>query len=60
MAGLVLPVTEEVTQRVLSLPTGTAVGPEEVSLISQIIRTAVSYGAELSGQLTESGFALQI
>jgi len=60
MAGLVLPVTEEVTQRVLSLPTGTAVGPKEVSLISQIIRTAVSHGAELSDQLAESGFAFQV
>jgi dTDP-4-amino-4,6-dideoxygalactose transaminase len=37
-AGLLLPVTRELSQRVLSLPTGTAVGPKEISTICQIIR----------------------
>jgi dTDP-4-amino-4,6-dideoxygalactose transaminase len=60
LAGLVLPVTEELAHRVLSLPTGTAVGPEEVALISQIIRTAVSDGAKLFPRLIESRSAFQL
>ena len=46
-AGLLLPVTERVTQQVLLLPTGTAVGPEEISTICRIIRCAVEHGAEV-------------
>lgn len=37
-AGLVLPKTEKLTQKVVQLPTGTAVGEDEISRISQIIR----------------------
>lgn len=44
-AGLVLPETERLAQRVLSLPTGTAVGREEIRKICQIIRLAVTYNA---------------
>lgn len=40
-AGLMLPETEKLTKRVLSLPTGTAVGSEEIEKICQIIRLAV-------------------
>jgi len=43
-AGLVLPVTERLVTRVLSLPTGTAVGPDEIGKICQILRLAVAYG----------------
>ncbi|PYS70515.1 MAG: dTDP-4-dehydro-6-deoxyglucose aminotransferase [Acidobacteria bacterium] len=45
-AGLVLPETERLSQRVLCLPTGTAIGPDAVSLICEIIRTVVSQGTE--------------
>lgn len=38
-----LPVTERIVQRVVSLPTGTAVGPAEVSTICSILRLALEY-----------------
>lgn len=40
-AGLLLPHTERLTTRVLSLPTGTAVGEAEVATICAIVRRAV-------------------
>jgi dTDP-4-amino-4,6-dideoxygalactose transaminase len=53
-AGLVLPHTERLVQRVLSLPTGTAIEPNDISQICQIIRLAVCAGpavqAALAGQ----------
>ena len=51
-AGLLLPETERVVKRVLSLPTGTAVGPGEIRRICQIIRLAVSYGGEIRERLS--------
>jgi len=50
-AGLLLPVTERVVQQVLSLPTGTAIGPDEVSQICQIIRLAATNGQEVRERL---------
>jgi dTDP-4-amino-4,6-dideoxygalactose transaminase len=46
-AGLLLPETERLTQRVMSLPTGTAVGPEEIDVICQIVCMAVAHGPEI-------------
>jgi len=40
-AGLLLPETERLTQRVMSLPTGTAVGPEEIAEVCAILNLAV-------------------
>ena len=40
-AGLLLPETKRLTQRVMSLPTGTAIGPEEIEIVCGIIRTAL-------------------
>ncbi len=40
-AGELLPETERLTRRVLCLPTGTAIGPDEVREISRIIRLAI-------------------
>jgi dTDP-4-amino-4,6-dideoxygalactose transaminase len=37
-AGLLLPETQKLTQRVMSLPTGTAVSSEDIRKICQIIR----------------------
>jgi dTDP-4-amino-4,6-dideoxygalactose transaminase len=51
-AGLVLPETERLVKHVLSLPTGTAVGPEEIRKICQIIRTAVLYGPQAKERLS--------
>ena len=50
-AGLLLPETERLTQRVMSLPTGTAVGPEETAAICAIIRLAVANSQELGARL---------
>lgn len=43
-AGLLLRETERLVERVISLPTGTAVGPAEISKICQIIRLVVGDG----------------
>jgi dTDP-4-amino-4,6-dideoxygalactose transaminase len=50
-AGLLLPHTEALSRRVLSLPTGTAVGPAEVHGVCDIIRCAVLNGRELAAWL---------
>ena len=50
-AGLLLPETERLTQRVMSLPTGTAVGVEEIEEICAIIRLAVNNSRELKSRL---------
>lgn len=47
---LLLPQTEALAQRVMSLPTGTAVRPEDVKRVCAIIRTAVSAAGELTRQ----------
>lgn len=51
-AGLLLPETNKLTQRVISLPTGTAVGPEEIETICTIIRLVVRHSQELKLCLT--------
>jgi dTDP-4-amino-4,6-dideoxygalactose transaminase len=50
-AGLLLPVTESLVKRVLALPTGTAVGPNEITKICQIIRLAVEHGDDVRARL---------
>lgn len=40
-AGLLLPQTEQLTQRVVCLPTGTTVGQAEIEQIGQILRVAL-------------------
>ncbi|HYE96789.1 MAG TPA: DegT/DnrJ/EryC1/StrS family aminotransferase [Rubricoccaceae bacterium] len=47
-AGLLLPETERLTQRVMSLPTGTAVGQEEITTICEIVRFALAHGPEIT------------
>jgi dTDP-4-amino-4,6-dideoxygalactose transaminase len=42
-----LPVTESIVQRVLLLPTGTAVSSQDINRICQIIKFAVSRGEEI-------------
>ncbi|MBC7979171.1 MAG: DegT/DnrJ/EryC1/StrS family aminotransferase, partial [Armatimonadetes bacterium] len=44
-AGLLLPVTEEASERVIVLPTGTAVGPQEIGKICGIINSAFESAA---------------
>jgi len=53
-AGLLLPETEKLVKRVLSLPTGTAVGSNEISKICQIIRFVVAHSREIRERLPNS------
>ncbi len=50
-AGLLLPETEKLTQKVLSLPSGTAVGGEDIHTICQVMRLAVQNGPEIVSRL---------
>jgi dTDP-4-amino-4,6-dideoxygalactose transaminase len=54
-ASLLLPQTERLATRVMSLPTGTAVSAEDVANICGIIRMAVSHGTELGERLHTQG-----
>ena len=47
-AGLLLPETEKISARVLVLPTGTSIEPEDIRAICQIIRLATQNGLELN------------
>jgi len=55
-AGLVLPETEKLVKRVLSLPTGTAVGAEKIRELCQIIRLSVLHSHESPERVTENFF----
>jgi dTDP-4-amino-4,6-dideoxygalactose transaminase len=46
-----LPETERVSERVLSLPTGTSITPADISIICGIIRLVVNHGQEVSEKL---------
>lgn len=50
-ARLLLPATERLVHRVLSLPTGTAVGAEEICVIGELIRFASEHAAEIRARL---------
>lgn len=54
-AGLLLEATDRLSQRVLSLPTGTAVGTEQVFAICNIIRLAVKKSRELLARMAAMG-----
>ena len=47
-SDLLLPETEALSRRVMSLPTGTAVDVEDIRAICEIIRCAIANGAELT------------
>jgi dTDP-4-amino-4,6-dideoxygalactose transaminase len=47
-AGLLLPQTEKLAGRVLSLPTGTAVSRQDLTDICQIVRFVVEHGYEIA------------
>jgi len=50
-AGTMLPVTEMIAQRVLSLPTNTAVGRLEIETICDIVRSGVANGRAIHARL---------
>ncbi|HEV2765703.1 MAG TPA: DegT/DnrJ/EryC1/StrS family aminotransferase, partial [Pyrinomonadaceae bacterium] len=52
-AGESLRATEEVCERVMQLPNGTAVGENEVRQICRLLRLAVERGEELSARMEE-------
>jgi dTDP-4-amino-4,6-dideoxygalactose transaminase len=52
-AGEHLPVTEALANRVMTLPTGTAVGAREISEICEFIKWVFSRGAEIHGRLNQ-------
>jgi len=53
-AGLLLPETERLSQLVMCLPTGTAVGEEDIRRVCQIIRFCVRNGQEIGNKLVVS------
>ncbi len=62
-AGLMLPITEELLEKVILLPTGTAIETNEVDLIGKIIATAVVDSGKtnlLLDKLDKPGFDTQI
>ncbi len=50
-AGLLLPQTERLGAMVLSLPTGSAIAPEQISTICQIITFVCRHSKEVAGAL---------
>jgi dTDP-4-amino-4,6-dideoxygalactose transaminase len=46
-AGANLPNTERLSDRILALPTGTAVGPREIERVAGVIRQAFAEAAEV-------------
>jgi dTDP-4-amino-4,6-dideoxygalactose transaminase len=50
-AAAKLPATEGLAERVLLLPTGTAIGANEISATCHIIRFVIEHGAEVSRML---------
>jgi dTDP-4-amino-4,6-dideoxygalactose transaminase len=46
-AGLLLPETESLVKRTLLLPTGTAVAPEDINTICQLIRFIINHSDEI-------------
>ena len=53
-AGLLLPETERLTRRVMSLPTGTAIEPEDIQKIGDIVCFAVGHSKELNVRLANA------
>jgi len=52
-AGLLLPHTESLCERVLLLPNGTTLTEHDVTLVCQVIQTAVNEGTPLERRLSE-------
>lgn len=59
-AGQALPLTELLADRVMTLPTGTAVGETEISGIGRIIRKVIARGSEVHERLVAEGLNLPL
>ena len=53
-AHLLLPATEQVCREVLVLPTGTAMGAQEIARVCQLIETALEHAAAVRKRLAET------
>ena len=53
-AGLLLPVTEKLAGQVMVLPTGTAVSPEDIDRIAQLVAFAIANGPAISREFGRS------
>ena len=51
--GILLPETEKLSERLLCLPTGTAIGPAEIRQICCVIQFVVKNSAEIAGRITD-------
>ena len=58
-AGLLLPETERMVERLLVLPTGTAVTGDDIEEICAVLRLVIGAGAEVSARL-QNGRAAQV
>ena len=56
-AGLLLPQTERVASRVLVLPTGTGVSPEQIAAVCRVMRLAVSHPEVLNDHFDQRSHA---
>ncbi|MGH8883808.1 MAG: DegT/DnrJ/EryC1/StrS family aminotransferase [Egibacteraceae bacterium] len=56
-AGLVLPQTELLTERVLNLPTGTAVGEEDIARICRLLGFILDHALEIRTRLRDAAVA---
>ena len=54
-AGADLPITESLSERVLSLPNGTSLGPEEVDQIGRLLGWLIEYSGPINDRLTALG-----
>ena len=59
-ASRALPLTELLADRVMTLPTGTAVGETEISGIGRIIRKVIARGSEVHERLVAEGLNLPL
>jgi dTDP-4-amino-4,6-dideoxyglucose len=54
-AGRQLPHTIQLAGRVLALPTGSAIGPDDVQTVCELVRFAVAHGHEIAERLSAGG-----
>ncbi len=55
-AGLLLPETEKISNRVLVLPTGTSISSDDIHKIAQLIRYCVNNGLEISQKFQSKNY----
>lgn len=56
---LLLPQTERLSKRVLSLPTGSSVSADEIGRVCQLVRFFISHGAEIGARLADRATSVE-